>query len=266
VNLALKGLPQFKCLQAAQGQHNGTIHLLPQHDVISQLRQGFADAQSGVLPEFPTIEWYIHTPVDPSLQDRAGHHSSAFFVQWVPHTPAVRPAFMSMCSRGTAQHAGPLDAHMYRFLSLLCILTESADATHPCAVLVSCSLAYLAASTPTVQTLKIVLQGSTWEAEEAGYVQHLISIADRFAPGTSDLVADIFTLTPPKIESHFGITGGHIHHVDNSFGFDERFPYRVGVEGLYSCSAGCHPAGSVIGAAGHNASVVILQDLGLGVA
>jgi hypothetical protein len=23
-------------------------------------------------------------------------------------------------------------------------------------------------------------------------------------------------LTPPKIEEHFGITGGHIHHVDNT--------------------------------------------------
>ena len=41
--------------------------------------------------------------------------------------------------------------------------------------------------------------------------------------------------------------GGHIHHIDNIFGF----------EGLYSCSAGCHPGGSVIGAAGHNAAMAI---------
>jgi phytoene dehydrogenase-like protein len=107
------------------------------------------------------------------------------------------------------------------------------------------------------------VQGSSWEQEEEKYVQHLLSIADRFAPGTSDLVADTFTLTPPKIEQHFGITGGHIHHVDNSFGFDQRFPYKCGVDGVYSCSAGCHPAGSVIGAAGHNAANMILRDLGL---
>lgn len=62
------------------------------------------------------------------------------------------------------------------------------------------------------------------------YVAHLLSICDRFAPGTSDLVVDTFTLTPPKIESHFGITRGHIHHIDNSFGFDERFPYRTPVQ------------------------------------
>ncbi len=80
--------------------------------------------------------------------------------------------------------------------------------------------------------------------------------------GTSALVDDVFMLTPPKIESHFGITRGHIHHVDNAFGFDQRFPYRVpDVQGLYSCSAGCHPAGSVMGAAGHNAAQIVMEDL-----
>ena len=47
------------------------------------------------------------------------------------------------------------------------------------------------------------------------------------AAGTSDLIADRMTLTPPKIESYFGISRGHIHHIDNSFGFDQRFPYRT---------------------------------------
>jgi len=31
---------------------------------------------------------------------------------------------------------------------------------------------------------------------------------------------------------------------------------------VYSCSAGCHPAGSVIGAAGHNSAERVLRDLG----
>jgi hypothetical protein len=75
------------------------MHLLPQHDVINELRQGFADAHNGILPEFPTIEWYIHTPVDPTLQDRQGHHSSAFFVQWVPHQPKVRDKPCKACSQ-----------------------------------------------------------------------------------------------------------------------------------------------------------------------
>jgi phytoene dehydrogenase-like protein len=148
--------------------------------------------QAGRLAPFPTIEWYIHTAVDPSLKDRQGHHNAALFVQWVPYE----------------------------------------------------------------------LSQSSWEVEEERYTRHLLSLCDRFAPGTSELVVDTFALSPKKIESHFGITRGHIHHVDNSFGFADRLPYAQPLGGLYSCSAGTHPAGSVIGAAGHNAAHRILRDMG----
>lgn len=194
VNLALRGLPTFTCLPEDRGQHQGTIHLLPQgDDVLDQLRSAYADAKAGRLADFPSIEWYIHTTIDPSLQDSDGHHSSALFVQWAPWEVA----------------------------------------------------------------------GSSWEAERDRYVEHLLTICDRFAPGTSDLVADTFALTPPDIERHFGMTRGHIHHVDNSVAFADRMPYATGVAGLYAASAGCHPAGSVIGAAGHNAAMRVLSDLGI---
>jgi phytoene dehydrogenase-like protein len=192
VNLALRGLPKFTCLPEDRGQYGPTIHLLPdERDVMRRLRDGYAGVQAGKLDEFPTIEWYIHTTVDPSLRDHEGNHNSALFVQWVPYEIA----------------------------------------------------------------------GSSWEAEEERYVRHLLSICDRFAPGTSDLVVDTFPLHPKKIEQHFGITRGHIHHVDNAFGFADRLPYATPIAGLYSCSAGCHPAGSVIGAAGHNAAERVLRDL-----
>ncbi|WP_224249728.1 phytoene desaturase family protein [Hyalangium gracile] len=192
VNLCLKGLPTFTCLPEDRGQFGPTIHLLPQEDVLESLAKAYADTKAGKLAEFPSMEWYFHTPIDPSLRDEQGHHNSALFVQWVPYQP----------------------------------------------------------------------KGSTWEKEESRYVQHLLSICDRFAPGTSDLVVETFALPPPKIESHFGITHGHIHHVDNKLGFNERLPYETPVQGLYFCSAGCHPAGSVIGAAGHNAAGVVLKALG----
>lgn len=193
VNLALSRLPKFKCLPENRGQHNATIHLLPQvSNPIEQIRRGYEKVSRGELADFPTIEWYIHTQADPSLQDENGNHNSAFFVQWVPYE----------------------------------------------------------------------LKGSTWEKEEERYVQKLFDIAEEFAPGFKDSVVDSFTLTPKKVESHFGITYGHIHHVDNTFGFDQRMPYATSVAGLYSCSAGCHPAGSVIGAAGHNAANRVAKDLG----
>ena len=149
--------------------------------------------RSRELADFPTLEWYIHTQADPSLQDDRGRHNSAFFVQWVPHT---------------------------------------------------------------------LSGGRRWEDEEAGYVDKLLDVAEQFAPGFRSSVVDYFALTPPKIERHFGITQGHIHHVDNTFGFDQRMPYATPVQGLYSCSAGCHPAGSVIGSAGNNCAARVLKDLG----
>jgi phytoene dehydrogenase-like protein len=194
VNLALRGLPQFSCLPPdAPSPFGSTIHLLPQERPLDAVRQMWADVQVGRLPGFPTIEWYLHTTADPSLQDAEGHHSSALFVQSVPYTLA---------------------------------------------------------------------EGS-WEARLPAYVEHLLGICDRFAPGTTELVADTFPLAPPGIERHFGIRHGHIHHVDNGIAFDRRMPYRTGVDGLYAGSAGCHPAGSVIGAAGHNVARELLADLGV---
>jgi phytoene dehydrogenase-like protein len=175
-----------------RGQFGPTIHLLPDEDrVIGDLERAYIDVKAGKLPEFPSIEWYIHSSVDPSLQDSEHRHNAALFVQWVPYE----------------------------------------------------------------------LAGTTWEKEEDRYVRHLLSICDRFAPGTSSLVVDTFALHPQKIEKHFGITRGHIHHVDNTLGFADRHPYAYPVGGLYSCSAGCHPAGSVIGAAGHNAAKRVLRDM-----
>jgi phytoene dehydrogenase-like protein len=193
VNLALADLPRFSCLpDDAPSPFGSTIHLLPGSSAgdapMARLRAMWADVQAGRVPDEPTIEWYLHTTVDPSLRDPAGHHSSALFVQSVPY------------------HAD-------------------------------------------------------WDALLPSYVDKLLAICDRYAPGTSDLVVDTFPLTPPGIEAHFGITGGHIHHIDNTISFTDRMPYATGVPGLYAGSAGCHPAGSVIGAAGHNAARRILADL-----
>lgn len=220
LNLALRGLPRFSCLPAdAPSPFGATIHLLPGSESLvggggagrgtgggggtgrgggagaspmAALRAMWADVRAGKLPEEPTIEWYLHTTVDPSLQDPQGHHSSALFVQSVPYSPAE----------------------------------------------------------------------TTWAAALPAYQEKLLGICERYAPGVTDLVADAVPLPPPGIEAHFGITDGHIHHVDNAVSFTDRMPYAVGVDGVYAGSAGCHPAGSVIGAAGHNAARHILADLG----
>lgn len=86
VNMAMSGLPSFTCLPpGAPSPFGSTIHLLPQDEPMKALRTMWADVLAGRLPAEPTIEWYAHTTVDPSLQDSAGHHSAALFVQSVPY-------------------------------------------------------------------------------------------------------------------------------------------------------------------------------------
>jgi phytoene dehydrogenase-like protein len=89
-----------------------------------------------------------------------------------------------------------------------------------------------------VQWVPYELKDRDWADEEPRYVRHLLDVADQFAPGFSRHVVAVMTLTPQGIEQRFGMPAGHIHHVDNTFGFDERLPYATPIEGLYSCSAG----------------------------
>jgi phytoene dehydrogenase-like protein len=192
LNLALSAMPRFTCLPNPPTPFGPTIHLLPEHDVIAELRAGFEAAKQGKLSAFPTIEWYVHSTIDRSLTDEAGRLSAALFVQWVPYEIA----------------------------------------------------------------------GSSWELEGEDYAKQLLSICDRFAPGTSELVVDSLLLHPQAIERRFGIRYGHIHHVDNSFGFADRLPHATPISRLYSASAGTHPAGSVIGCAGYLAAKRCLAELG----
>ncbi len=105
------------------------------------------------------------------------------------------------------------------------------------------------------------LEGSTWAASEEAFTTRVLAACERFAPGLSARIVDVSALHPKKLETHFGLSRGHIQHVDNSFGFADRAPYRTPIGGLYACGAGCHPAGSVIGAAGHNAAMRVLSDM-----
>ena len=194
LNLALAAPPRFTCLPEQRIPFGPTIHLLPDEpQVFEQLDAAFDAAQTGRLPEFPSIEWYVHGTLDPTLSDPEGRLSSALFVQWVPYA----------------------------------------------------------------------LADGSWDERVDDFCDHLLSICDRFAPGTSANVVDRMPLHPQAIERHFGMTLGHIHHIDNTFGFTDRFPHATPVAGLYSCSAGTHPAGSVIGSAGYIAAQRVLADLEL---
>jgi phytoene dehydrogenase-like protein len=108
------------------------------------------------------------------------------------------------------------------------------------------------------------LAGTTWAAEEDRALGTVLDVLESFAPGTRALVVDAQFLHPKKLETHFGVTRGHLRHTDDTFVFGDRMPYVTPVTGLYSCSSACAPAGGMLGIAGHNAATRVLADFELG--
>jgi phytoene dehydrogenase-like protein len=105
--------------------------------------------------------------------------------------------------------------------------------------------------------------GTTWSAEEERFTALLLDALEAFAPGARALVADTVLYHPKKIETHFGVTRGHLGHVDDTLLFGDRLPPTTPINGLYTCGRGCGPAGGVFGVAGLTAARRVLADLEL---
>ncbi len=106
--------------------------------------------------------------------------------------------------------------------------------------------------------------GTTWAAEEERVIAEILALVDAHAPGTSALVVDAVLHHPKKLETHLGVTRGHLGHVDDTFALGDRMPYATPVSGLYVCGRGSAPAGGILGAPGFNAARRVLADLELG--
>jgi phytoene dehydrogenase-like protein len=83
INLALNGLPDFRCLPGAPGpQHRATMHLCPDIDYVER---AWDDAKYGRPSERPLLEMTVPTMYDPSLAP-AGRHIMGIFLQYAPYT------------------------------------------------------------------------------------------------------------------------------------------------------------------------------------
>ena len=92
-----------------------------------------------------------------------------------------------------------------------------------------------------------------------------MSLLSAYAPGIRDKVIASELLTPRDIENEFRMPGGHWHHGEMSLDqflmlrpVPKSAQYKTPVDGLYFCSAGCHPGGGVMGSAGKNAATAVL--------
>jgi phytoene dehydrogenase-like protein len=105
-----------------------------------------------------------------------------------------------------------------------------------------------------------------WLDERERFTHLCVAILERHAPGISRSILSAELLTPADIEQEFRISGGHWHH--GELAFDQFFMVRpvpgaaqhcTPLSGLYLCGAGCHPGGGLIGTAGRNAALKVLE-------
>ena len=84
INLALDGLPDFKCLPGSQlgPHHKTTIHICP---TLEYIERAFDDSKYGCPSRHPMLEITIPTTYDPSLAP-PGKHVANIFLQYAPYT------------------------------------------------------------------------------------------------------------------------------------------------------------------------------------
>jgi len=109
--------------------------------------------------------------------------------------------------------------------------------------------------------------GLHWDDIRQREAQKIYDRVCTYAPNMKNKLIDWYIQTPLDIERKHGMLKGNVMHVEMSF--DQMFmfrpipelsQYKTPIKNLYLSSASCHPGGGVFGAAGYNASRVILKD------
>jgi phytoene dehydrogenase-like protein len=95
----------------------------------------------------------------------------------------------------------------------------------------------------------------------------IIATLARYAPNIPNAVEHRQALAAPDLEQLIGLPGGHIFHGELLPGqiYEQRFPLRPGIDGLYLCGSGTHPGGCVSGFPGRRAAAAVIADLRLSV-
>jgi phytoene dehydrogenase-like protein len=119
----------------------------------------------------------------------------------------------------------------------------------------------------TAKYAPYALREGTWESKKEAFSEAVINTLAEYAPNIQSIITEGSILTPPELESVYGLPEGNINHGEMTL--DQFFHmrpvpsyanYRTPVRGLYICGAGAHPGGNVSGAPGRNAAREILKD------
>ncbi|MGH9930376.1 MAG: phytoene desaturase family protein [Pyrinomonadaceae bacterium] len=118
-----------------------------------------------------------------------------------------------------------------------------------------------------VQYAPYKLKDGDWHSRLEGFADTVVDVLSSYAPDLKQLIVARQVITPLDLEETYGLSGGHIHHGEQSL--DQFFTfrpligwaqYRTPIKGLYLCGAGTHPGGGVTGGPGANAAREIVKD------
>ena len=110
-----------------------------------------------------------------------------------------------------------------------------------------------------------------WRTRREEFEKNVIGLLENYAPGLRELIVAQQVITPLDLEQTYGLSGGHIHHGEQSL--DQFFTfrpligwaqYRTPLKRLYLCGAGTHPGGGLTGLPGANAAREIARDFKAG--
>ena len=115
------------------------------------------------------------------------------------------------------------------------------------------------------------LREGDWVTRTEEFADAVIDRLSVYAPNLKDLILTRQVITPLDLEQTYGLSGGHIHHgeqtLDQCFTFRPLIgwaQYRTPIKGLYLCGAGTHPGGGLTGLPGANAAREIARDFKAG--
>jgi phytoene dehydrogenase-like protein len=119
-----------------------------------------------------------------------------------------------------------------------------------------------------VQFAPFKLKQGDWGTRREDFADTVIDQLTMYAPGLKELILARQVITPLDLQETFGLSGGHIHHGEQSL--DQFFTfrpligwaqYRTPLRRLYLCGSGTHPGGGVTGIPGANAAREIIKDV-----
>ena len=111
------------------------------------------------------------------------------------------------------------------------------------------------------------LKNAEWNNVRNAFADTVINTLAQYAPNLKELIVARQIITPVDLEQTYGLSGGHIHHGEQSL--DQFFTfrpligwaqYRTPIKGLYLCGSGTHPGGGLTGGSGANAAREIVRD------